>query len=158
MTKRIVARARVQVTVEMAVGDGWGADCSISQVQKQAADSALQALRTGLIIDYLRAWHQRATQHATIVGEPKVTAILVDDELAKTPAPIEPTTAPKLLQLKNDLADPQKDAWLTARSLGQEILLSLDFSPAAAATGFSEDQHADLGNRVIEGLKELGLL
>lgn len=75
----VVARARVVVTVEIPLPDKWGADCSLDQIQKQAKDGAENALRNGLVLSYLQCGRDPKTE-ATIVGEPRVTAILVDEK------------------------------------------------------------------------------
>lgn len=59
-----MARARVRITVE---------------IFKQAADSAVNALRQGVTIDLLRSHHGSGTP-ATIIGKPEVTAILLDED------------------------------------------------------------------------------
>ena len=76
---KVQASARVQITVEFAVGGSvWGDDCSIEQVHKQAHEGAVNILRQGLIIDGLTGTTGLGKVHADIVGEPKVTAILVE--------------------------------------------------------------------------------
>lgn len=78
-------RARVQLLIEFDVPDNWGGDCALSQVRKQAIDSARTVLMRGVVIDGL-ALHstgrlpnggQQLVQ-ADIVGEPKITAVLVE--------------------------------------------------------------------------------
>lgn len=70
-------RARVTLTIEMDLGDSWGGDCTVAQIHDQAAKAAVHQLRCGLVIDGLHAARE-ARQHARIVGEPKVEAILVE--------------------------------------------------------------------------------
>jgi hypothetical protein len=42
--KKQSTRARVQVNLEITTSDNWGGDCPLSQVYKQAQDSALGLL------------------------------------------------------------------------------------------------------------------
>lgn len=70
MEKRIQAKARVQMTVEVDAGAPWGAECTIEQMYKQAADSA----RTNLINALKPGEHGRVS----IVGEPKIIGILTE--------------------------------------------------------------------------------
>lgn len=75
-------RARVKLTVEIVVGDAWGADVKAEQVRKQALEAAKQVLRRGLIVDGLQAPGSSDSGRcfAHIVGEPVVTAIMADLE------------------------------------------------------------------------------
>lgn len=74
-------RARVTLTIEMDLGDSWGGDCTVAQIHDQAAKAAVHQLRCGLVINGLYTARE-AKQHARIVGEPKVEAILIE---RKTP-------------------------------------------------------------------------
>jgi len=62
-------RARVLVTLDLAVSDTWDPTVTADQVQKQAKESAIGIIRHGLVI---------GTPEALIIGTPKVTMILVD--------------------------------------------------------------------------------
>lgn len=66
---KLTSRARVQVTIDVVVPDTWGADCPMDQIWKQARESALGVLERGM---------PRALMQ--IVGTPKVTAVLVEEE------------------------------------------------------------------------------
>lgn len=70
MEKRIQAKARVQITVEVDAGAPWGADCTIDQMYKQAAESA----RTNLI----NAIKPGERSILTILGEPKIIGIITE--------------------------------------------------------------------------------
>ena len=77
---RVVARARVQITVEILVDDTWGDDCPVAQVHRQAKESALG------ILQRMRKPHQiTAEQEAPrpvpfeIVGDMKVTTITLEE-------------------------------------------------------------------------------
>ena len=74
------AIARVQVTVEFPIGGVvWGPDCTLDQVTKQAWEGALSILRRGLVIQGLTIGEDKSLKTvAEIVGEPKITAILVE--------------------------------------------------------------------------------
>lgn len=61
------ATAKVTVVVEVKVVAGWGGDCSVGQVHKQAAAAAIDKVR------------ELAKEGIRIVGEPSVTAIFVKD-------------------------------------------------------------------------------
>ena len=77
MSGKVQAMARVQLTVEFAVGGQvWGGDCAIEQVHKQALEAALGILRSGLRIGGVG----NGTTFAEIIGEPRVTAILVEEQ------------------------------------------------------------------------------
>lgn len=67
--RNLQSRARVQVTLDIVVPDVWGADCPMDQIWRQAKDSALNILSKGL-----------GPGPTPIVGEPKVTAVLVEEE------------------------------------------------------------------------------
>jgi hypothetical protein len=64
---KVVAKARVQLTVETVVGS-WGADCHLTQVFHQSKQDAIAAIEKELP----RGWR--------VVGEPQVTAILTDED------------------------------------------------------------------------------
>ena len=64
MKKEIRGKANVRVTVEVDVGV-WGNDCTLEQLLKQSAESALNKVRKQLGDSQMR-----------IVGEPSVTAVL----------------------------------------------------------------------------------
>lgn len=68
---KVKAVARVKITLDIPLGDSWGADCPIAQVQEQASRSVLAMLRNNKIAELARA---------LIIGEPQVTAILIDEE------------------------------------------------------------------------------
>jgi hypothetical protein len=75
---RVQACARVQITVEFAVADSvWGEGATIEQVNSQARDAAINIIRRGLVIEGLTV-NSASKTHATLVGEPRVTAILVE--------------------------------------------------------------------------------
>lgn len=61
------ASARIQVTLDVPISDTWEAGADILQIRKQAVESGLEKLR-----DILRGT-------ARLVGEPKVTIVLVED-------------------------------------------------------------------------------
>jgi hypothetical protein len=75
---KVQATARVQITVEFAVGGSvWGGDFPIEKVHEQAREAAIDILRRGLAIDGLTIQTGTKTK-AKIVGEPSVVAILVE--------------------------------------------------------------------------------
>lgn len=43
--KRVIATARVQVTIDIPVPDSWGGDCDVAQIQRQAKVSVGHVLR-----------------------------------------------------------------------------------------------------------------
>jgi len=66
-----VNTAKVVVTLEIHnTGGHWDDECSIGQIKKQAKDSAVQEIR--------RMIQEQAKIY--LVGEPRVTVILIDDE------------------------------------------------------------------------------
>lgn len=68
--QKVQASARVTLTVEISVDDTWGNDCRVDQIQRQAAESALGILR--------RMKEPHRMSPFKIIGDPKVTMILVD--------------------------------------------------------------------------------
>lgn len=66
---RVRASARVTLTVELEAGQAWGADCTVAQVRKQAAEAVLDKLNHGL---GRNGWR--------IVGTPSVVQVFAEDE------------------------------------------------------------------------------
>lgn len=66
MTDKIIAHAKVQVIIEVSNVGSWGGECSIDQVVKQAAESAIGRIRN-LKDSEARSFH--------IIGEPKVLMV-----------------------------------------------------------------------------------
>lgn len=78
---RATAHARVQVTLDVPVSGSWGPECQIQQIRDQAVESALQELRSGICINGLvSSSNKRPNVEVTIVGQPKVVAVLVGEE------------------------------------------------------------------------------
>lgn len=71
--KRVKATARVRLEVEIAVPDSWGADCQVSQIHMQAAESARSFLA------------KLPPGRMRVVGEPHVSAVLTEEELSDMP-------------------------------------------------------------------------
>jgi len=67
----IKVKARVQLTVEVDLGDVWSEDCSISQLFQQAGNAAKERLR---------AVNNLMPNDTQLVGEPKILAIITDNE------------------------------------------------------------------------------
>lgn len=66
----IRATARIQIVVEVEAA-AWGADCTIGQLHKQAAESARATLTSAL--------KPGAEGHTVrVIGEPKVIGILTE--------------------------------------------------------------------------------
>lgn len=63
------AKARVTINLEISVDSVWGADCPISQIQKQAKDSA-----KGMLHKLFDKQPDMKT-----IGDMKVTAIIIDE-------------------------------------------------------------------------------
>ena len=68
MSKQINAKARVQITVEVEASS-WGEDCSIGQLYKQAAETAIGIVRSGML-KQPTLWK--------LVGEPKVIGVITE--------------------------------------------------------------------------------
>lgn len=79
---KVQAVARVQVTVEFALGGGaWPAETPIGDINKRAREIAEDILRAGLVINgRTMTTGAGGKTPATIVGEPAVTAILVQEQ------------------------------------------------------------------------------
>jgi hypothetical protein len=73
MSTRITATARVRITLDIRLTDSWGNDCSIEQIQKQATASVLGIFRGRVGVPH-------ELTGAAVIGEPTVTAILVEQE------------------------------------------------------------------------------
>jgi hypothetical protein len=71
MKKNVRASATVELTVVLSNLGCWGDDCKLDQVHRQAADAALTRLEQA---KYKVGLHHR------IVGTPKVTVIVVEEE------------------------------------------------------------------------------
>ena len=79
MSGKVQATARVQLTIEFAVGGQvWNADAAVEQVHKQALEASYDILRRGLRIRGIGASPAEHPTAAEVVGEPRVTAILVE--------------------------------------------------------------------------------
>lgn len=77
-SKEVQARARVLLTLEVDLSGRWGSDCTVGQVHDQAGREAVDKvfrLVKGGTVDTDRRKEIR------LVGDPKVTAILVDQEV-----------------------------------------------------------------------------
>jgi hypothetical protein len=70
--KPATATARVIVTLDIPANGCWGEECTLAQIQKQAKESVLGTLQIKLI---------QASTSFRLVGEPKVTVVLVQEEL-----------------------------------------------------------------------------
>lgn len=81
---KVIVRARVRILIEIDVSDSWGGDVKLEQVNNQASESALKALRKGLVVDQMtdggKPTPLSERPQVRIVGTPKVEAILVLDE------------------------------------------------------------------------------
>jgi hypothetical protein len=56
----------VELVLEVSVSDNWGSSCTVDQIYKQAIQSALERV------------HALVHNGARVIGDPKVTMILVD--------------------------------------------------------------------------------
>lgn len=74
---QLKAYAKVQVTLEISLSDVWPEDTNISQIHKQATDSAIDAIRGGLTVNGFQATTPNFKNQASVVGIPEVTTILV---------------------------------------------------------------------------------
>lgn len=70
--------ARVTLTVDIEIGENWGAETSTAQVFTQARECALDAIRRGLVIHSLKIGDERKT-HATVIGEPVVRCVIAEE-------------------------------------------------------------------------------
>ena len=65
------AKAVVQVTLEVSLHGRWGSDCPMEQIYTLAVNSA-----DGIV----RRFADQSREKVRLVGVPKVTAIVVDEE------------------------------------------------------------------------------
>jgi hypothetical protein len=77
MSKRLHATAIVEVRLAIRVPDSWGSECTLEQVQKQASESAINVLRSALVVDHLSTPSGRNGPRVSTRGEPKVECIAV---------------------------------------------------------------------------------
>ena len=70
MESKIRTKARVKILLEISLSDTWGGDCPLSQVHKQAKDSAMN------IVSQRIASSER---NIRIVGKPEAVAIMVEE-------------------------------------------------------------------------------
>lgn len=73
--KRLRARARAVVTIEVDLDGAWGENCDLAQVYKQAEDELRNKLENWRSSKYEPSFVQYR-----LIGEPKITAILVEDK------------------------------------------------------------------------------
>lgn len=79
MSEVQTASARVLVTLEINPGGGgWGADCTVAQVHKQAADGAIGLIHQ--LLDCYRQHKGRLEGSVSIVGTPKISAVIASVE------------------------------------------------------------------------------
>jgi hypothetical protein len=78
--KRVQARARVQVTIEIDVPDRWGAECSVEQVQRQAAESALAEIRRAFRPCEDHGGVRFTPMKTRLIDEPRVVTVLAEEE------------------------------------------------------------------------------
>jgi len=76
---RVRVKAVVTMTVEVDVSDAWGGDCPMSQVSKQARESAVSVLANSQRED-MPVVRDAARARIRIVGVPLVKAIAVEEE------------------------------------------------------------------------------
>lgn len=63
---------RVKLSVNIDVGDAWGTDCPISQIEKQATVQAVGTLRQ--MIDEFKS------RGITLIEDPRVTMTIVSSQ------------------------------------------------------------------------------
>lgn len=68
MEKKSQATAKIQVTVQVQAGT-WGSNCDLEQVYQQAGREGVEKIRKALSV---------AQCGATIIGEPRVIAVLTE--------------------------------------------------------------------------------
>ena len=82
-----IVKARVLVTLEVEAEGCWNLQTEMTQVDKQARESVEDILRRGFVVNGLvfRDSVTEATKdgkrlhHANVIGEPKVTMLVVED-------------------------------------------------------------------------------
>jgi len=74
--KKVQARARVLLTLEVDLSGRWGSDCTVGQVHDQAGreavDKVFRLVKGGTVDTDPR-------KEVRLVGTPRVTAVLVDE-------------------------------------------------------------------------------
>ena len=63
-------KARVRILLEVSLADTWGGDCPLSQVYKQAKDSALNIIAQKI---------SGSMKDIKPIGTPEVEAIIVEE-------------------------------------------------------------------------------
>jgi hypothetical protein len=74
MSKPVTAYATVTLTIEVRADGCWGPDCTLSQIDKQAKESAMQTIYNA---DKLHRFIKSG--HLKIIGTPTVDRIIVKD-------------------------------------------------------------------------------
>jgi len=74
----VSVKAIVTLTVEVEVSDAWGGDCPMSQVSRQARESAIAVLSHTQ--SDLPAVRDSAIRRLRIVGVPIIKAIAVEED------------------------------------------------------------------------------
>jgi hypothetical protein len=74
----LTVKARVIVTLEMLVPSAWNESATAKQIMDQARESALRAVRNGVVIDSMTSGKDPKT-NARLVSEPAVTIVLATD-------------------------------------------------------------------------------
>ena len=70
MEKQIKTTARIKVLLEVSLPDLWGDDCLLSQVHKQAEDSAINIISQKIV---------GSRKDIRIIGKPESVAIIVKE-------------------------------------------------------------------------------
>lgn len=69
----LTVTARVRLVLDIPCQSTWGPDCDFEQVKKQAVEEAVSSLTNEFTSQH--------TKHSwRLVGEPRVTAVLVSEE------------------------------------------------------------------------------
>ena len=70
MEEQIKTTARVKVLLEISLPDLWGSDCLLSQVHKQAEDSAMNIISQKIV---------GSRENIRIIGKPESMAIIIKE-------------------------------------------------------------------------------
>ena len=70
MNEKIKSKARVRLLLEISLSDTWDGDCPLSQVYKQAKDSAANIVSQKI---------SGSMKDIRVIGEAEVVAILIEE-------------------------------------------------------------------------------
>lgn len=78
MKDKLLAKATIQVILEVRLSQGWGDNCTVSQVFSQGSREAIQRVSKLLVDD--KGDRLPRARGIAILGNPKVLAVVAEEE------------------------------------------------------------------------------